>query len=401
MNFLKDDKNHVILSPLTPPEVKKSLESYINDTLSLKSHILLATSGTSQKKTSSTIKSAVLKKEAILLSAKTVNDFIGSNSKDCWLSCLPRHHIASLGIYARALLSGSKVIDIYSYKSKWSQLRFLDAIDSHNVTLSSLVPTQVYDLVKNKVQAPSSLKCLFVGGGALSETLFFEARRLGWPLFVSYGMTETASQIATSHYEALSFLEGAPYLKILNHVSLRDENNRLKIKSKSLLSYYVFLNQNICTHTSPVEDGFFKTEDSVDLKKKGYLRFLNREGDEIKISGERVSLRELKKVFMEEKLKLKFPDTVSLYPYKTKREGMVMSLLVPQKDISTLSEDDLKSVIKNFNMKVMPYEKIRRLLYVKDKVYTELFKLKQTIGENDILENRELKVKKRIDYEKA
>lgn len=380
--------NDIILSPLVEDSVKTIIADSVNNTLSLKSHVLLATSGTRQKKSARTMKAVLLKKDAILLSAKAVNDALMTNSKSIWLNCLPRHHIASLGMSARAYLTGSKLIDISSYDKKWSDKEFVDAIYAKSVSHSSLVPTQVYDLVKNQIQAPPSLKCLLVGGGSLCESLFYEARRLGWPLFMTYGMTETASQIATSHYDDITFRDGAPYLKLLEHVQVSiDDDSLLMIKSKSLLSYYLYLEKESLSYENPVKDGYFKTQDSVCLEKSRYLRFLNRHGDEFKISGERVSFRQLNKVFMEEKMRSKLSPTLALYPYKSKREGLVITLLLTKKDASGIKDSDLKSLIKNFNMNVMPYEKIRRLLVVKDSVYTELFKLKKNAVENSILKD--------------
>ena len=69
------------------------------------------------------------------------------------------------------------------------------------VTHTSLVPTQVHDLVKADLRAPETLKAIVVGGGHLDAATGRLARTLGWPVLASYGMTEAASQIATQTLE--------------------------------------------------------------------------------------------------------------------------------------------------------------------------------------------------------
>lgn len=48
---------------------------------------------------------------------------------------------------------------------------------------SSLVPTQVVDLVNGEIQAPPGVRCIIVGGGALDMETGRRARALGWPWF--------------------------------------------------------------------------------------------------------------------------------------------------------------------------------------------------------------------------
>jgi O-succinylbenzoic acid--CoA ligase len=66
------------------------------------------------------------------------------------------------------------------------------------VTHVSLVPAMLAMLLDEARGAPPKrLRILLVGGAAPSEKLVRRALDAGWPLCVSYGMSETASQVAT------------------------------------------------------------------------------------------------------------------------------------------------------------------------------------------------------------
>jgi o-succinylbenzoate---CoA ligase len=180
IDWLSTD-SHVLLNPRMPEEERRRLESLVVD---LPGHVWLATSGTT-----GALKLTALSKRALLASAAAVNRHLQSDDRDVWLCVLPTFHVGGLGIYARAFLSGARVVT-----SGWE-----------DVTLASLVPAQVTDLVRDRVEAPPSLRAVVVGGGALSEELYAAARALGWPLLPSYGMTECCSQVATATPE-----EGPP-----------------------------------------------------------------------------------------------------------------------------------------------------------------------------------------------
>jgi len=159
----------------------------------LKSHIYLYTSGGS--------KICLLSKKALLHSARLANQNLQAGSKDKWLISLPFYHVGGISILARAFLSGSS----YSIQDGgWNPMSFKNHIEREKITLSSLVPTQVYDLLQEGLKAPSSLRALLVGGDFLPPSFYQKSRNLGWPLLPCYGATETSSHIAAAE---LSFLK--------------------------------------------------------------------------------------------------------------------------------------------------------------------------------------------------
>ena len=98
-------------------------------------------------------------------------------------------------IYLRAALAGTAV---HTLRGKWCPQAYADLMKSSGARWSSLVPTQVVDLVSLDLRAPSTAGCIIVGGGALDTETGRKARTLGWPVVQSYGMTEAGSQLATA-----------------------------------------------------------------------------------------------------------------------------------------------------------------------------------------------------------
>jgi O-succinylbenzoic acid--CoA ligase len=114
---------------------------------------------------------------------------------DLWLACVPLRHIAGLSILLRCLEAGAGVSihDGFDAARVWRDLR------GQPVTHLSLVPAMLHQLLQVAAgqPPPARLRCVLIGGAALDPSLAARAQAAGWPLCVSYGMSETASQIAT------------------------------------------------------------------------------------------------------------------------------------------------------------------------------------------------------------
>lgn len=182
----------------------------------LQGHLWLATSGSTSESVGH-VKLVALSKNAFLVSARSVNQHLQAKASDVWMQVLPRFHVGGLGVEVRAMLSGSQVISNFE---KWSVERAHKLLLEARVTIASMVPTQVFDLVQAGLRAPPSLRAVIVGGGALNEGLYRQARKLGWPLLPSYGMTETCSQIATASLATLQS-EKMPLPQKLSHAEWR------------------------------------------------------------------------------------------------------------------------------------------------------------------------------------
>ena len=328
------DASVALLNPRMPEEEQRRLEALVPD---LPAHVWLATSGTGGR-----LKLAGLSKRAILASAAAVNRHLESHASDRWCCPLPTFHVGGLGIHARAFLSGAEVVTI-----RWDPHRFAGL---PGVTLASLVPAQVSDLVATGLEAPAQLRAIVVGGGALGHALYKRAHALGWPVLPSYGMTECASQVATAR-------PGSEELLLLDHVAARTEpDGRLALRSEALLTGYVAEEGLV----DPKVDGWFVTEDLGSVEGRA-LRIEGRRGEVIKIGGETVDLGRLDQILAE------IEREAAVVAVPDERLGSVIVLAV--------ASGDPDAVAATFNARVLPFERARRAVGVAGIPRTELGKL--------------------------
>jgi o-succinylbenzoate---CoA ligase len=332
------DESHLLLNPRMPAEERRVLESYVTP---LPGHLWLATSGTT-----GSLKLTALSKRAMLASAEAVNRHLQATAADVWCCVLPAFHVGGLGIYARAFLSGSRVI-----QASWDPGAFASA----EATLASLVPAQVSDLVEAGLRPHPALRAIVVGGGALRADLHEAARALGWPVLPSYGMTETCSQVATATLASAELL-------LLSHVEARTEaDGRLAFRGPSLLTGY----GTATGFVDPKQEGWFVTEDlgRVDGRQ---LTVAGRRGDFIKIGGESVSLARLDAI-----LAALADSGAALVGVPDGRLGAVIHL-------ATEPGVDATALAAAFNERVHPFERIRETHQVSRIPRTELGKLLRT-----------------------
>lgn len=183
----------------TEPFAAGDFPAEIPDFPELRGHVLFQTSGSSGKP-----KWIALSKDALMASAAAVNAHLDATTSSCWGLTLPLHHVGGFGVAARAFAAGCAFCES---GGKWNAAAFASWLEENRVTHTSLVPTQVHDLVTAASRAPALLRAIVVGGGHLDMETGRAARALGWPVLASYGMTEAASQIATQGLDSL----GAPY----------------------------------------------------------------------------------------------------------------------------------------------------------------------------------------------
>jgi O-succinylbenzoic acid--CoA ligase len=227
----------------------------------------------------------VLSKQALLVSAAAVNRHLHATSTSRWGLALPLHHVGGFGVLARVHQAGC---GLASFDQKWDASSFHTWLENNRITHTSLVPTQVHDLVRAELRAPAGLAALVVGGGRLATPLGQSARDLGWPVLASYGMTETASQVATQSPDDLAKIYQPELLPPLDIWQLQTAaDGRLQIAGPALLSGW--LRQHNGTWTfQPREDAWLTTHDIAELTPAG-LHILGRADGLVKILGELVS----------------------------------------------------------------------------------------------------------------
>lgn len=330
------DETHLFLNPRMPlsdvDQIQKKLTAF-----DLSSHLWLATSGTGGR-----FKCVALSKQAFLDSAKAVNTFLNISADDVWINALPNFHVGGLGIEARAHLSGSRVYPI----TKWDPQLFSKLTFEHSATISALVPTQLFDLVQSNLQPSSGYRLTIIGGGALNRELFDRSWRLGWNAVPSYGMTECASQIATAKPGTFE-----PFLP-LEHVTVKvDDDQRISIKSPSLLTGHCYPHEKDCQFIDPKINGWFRTEDEGDIAD-AVLKIYGRCHDMFKVNGELVNLQHLQNIINTMTLQYNVDQDAVLSAVPSSRSGHEIHLF----HVGKL--ENLRNLIDNFNQAVLPYERI-------------------------------------------
>lgn len=254
----------------------------------LESTVLFETSGSSGKP-----KWAVISKSALLASATAVNAHFEISSSSCWGLALPLYHVGGFGIAARSHAAGCK-LEVFPHR--WDAHAFVSWLKKKRVTHSSLVPTQVHDLVANQLAAPDQLLAIIVGGGCLDEATGQAARALGWPVLASYGMTEAASQIATQGLDLLNHHYQPSPIPLLSHWQVRVGNQELlEISGPALFSGYLMLDGEI-GHFTLRNSPWYITSDRVLLENHS-LRPLGRADALVKVLGELVDPSEIEREF--------------------------------------------------------------------------------------------------------
>lgn len=335
----------------------------------LASHLWLATSG-STTESMAHIKLVALGKKAFQASAQSVNQHLQTSSRDVWLQILPRFHVGGLGVEVRAMLSNSKVVQDLG---KWDPARIHSVLQSEKVSLTSMVPTQIFDLVQKQLRAPPALRAVVIGGGALTENLYLQAKALGWPLLPSYGLTETCSQIATASLESLAN-DRLPLAKKLSHVEWRlSPEGLLEVEGSSLLTCYGQRQAEGSVRAwDPKKDSWLTTEDFVVLQGHE-LRFIGRKNDFIKIGGEGSSMGRLREIFERVLATAAGEDAhaLALVDAPSERLGTEVHLVAEQ----NLKPELAARVQEKFNQEVLPFERIRQVKYTQQIPRSDLGKV--------------------------
>jgi long-subunit acyl-CoA synthetase (AMP-forming) len=231
---------------------KKNIESIA---IPIESGILFWTSGTSSKP-----KEALLSFSNFYFNGLASHENIPFCQDDRWLLSLPIEHVGGLSIVFRALIHGGTVVLANPGED------FLPEETTH----LSFVATQLYRYLKKPTPLPN-LKALLLGGSAMPWELVEKSIELGLKIHKSYGMTEMASQIATTKSQNTEELRSSGPL--LSQAQVKVEEGQIFVRGPCLFSGYL-QSQGVI---KPFDgEGWFKTNDRGEWTKEGYLNVLGR-----------------------------------------------------------------------------------------------------------------------------
>jgi o-succinylbenzoate---CoA ligase len=206
---------------------------------------------------------------------------IGVAPTDRWLCCLPLHHIGGLSIVLRCALYRIPMV-----LAQFDPGRVAEAIERHGVTIVSLVPTMLARLLD--AGAPlERLRCAVIGGGPAPLPLLERAFAAGAPVAPTYGLTETASQVATMPPTEARLRPTSAGPPILQTEVRIDEQGRICVRGATVAPGLAGA------------DDWFVTGDLGRLDDDGYLYVLGRADDVIVTGGKNVSPGEVEQVLLE------------------------------------------------------------------------------------------------------
>jgi O-succinylbenzoic acid--CoA ligase len=215
----------------------------------------------------------------ILWSALGSGVALGAHPEERWLCAMPLSHVGGLSILLRSAIYGTTAV----VHERFETGRVLAALREDGITLVSLVATTLARLLEAGLERPPTLRCALTGGGPVSPHLVERANHHGVPVSLTYGLTETCSQVTTTPVaEAQAAGATGPPLFC----------TRLRIAGDGEI---LVAGPTVAT-SAELSDGWLATGDLGELDRRGRLAVLGRKADTIVTGGENVAPAEVEAV---------------------------------------------------------------------------------------------------------
>jgi o-succinylbenzoate---CoA ligase len=251
-------------------------------TLPADAAVIMYTSGTTGQ-----ARGAVLTRAALIASAQASAANMGWEPDDSWLLAMPIARVGGLSILTRCLIARRTVALAPSFDAalvpQW--------IDQWHTTLASMVPTMLSLLLERHPdwRPPPFLRCVQVGGAEAPPRLLKEAARRKVPIVITYGCTETSSQVVVTPYaqrfNPVQCGAGRP----LPGAEVRAVDGRIEVRGPMRMAGYL--------GAPPLaEEEWFDTGDVGQFDPNGCLHVRARRADLIVSGGENVYPAEVERV---------------------------------------------------------------------------------------------------------
>ena len=216
---------------------------------------------------------------------------LGVEADDRWLACLPTHHVGGLAPFVRAAHQGTTAVA----QAGFDAAATAEAIAAHGVTGVSLVPTMLARLLDDGWRPPALMRFVLLGGAPTPPALVDRCEAAGVPVHPTYGMTETASQVATA-LPAEAFAHRGTVGRPLDSTTVRvvdasgapvpaGEPGAIVVAGPTVAAGY---HGDEAATAERFRDDGFHTRDRGRLDKAGRLWVLDRLDDAIQTGGETV-----------------------------------------------------------------------------------------------------------------
>lgn len=216
---------------------------------------------------------------------------LGLHEEDCWLCAVPLFHISGYSILMKSLIYGMKVVLHETFNPE----KVIEDINDLKVTIMSVVATMLSRVVDTLGLDTfhSSFRCMLLGGGPAPLPLLEKCVEKKVPVFQTYGMTETSSQICTLSPEySISKLGSAgkplfpSQLKVVDTAGAEVaalESGEIIVKGPNVTPKY--FNRD---RSESFMNDWLKTGDIGYKDEDGFLFVLDRRSDLIISGGENI-----------------------------------------------------------------------------------------------------------------
>lgn len=262
---------------------------------------------------------------------------LGLSHEDKWLAVLPFFHVGGLSILLKSAIYGMPVYVM----EKFDKSLFQQAIMEKGVTIASVVTVMLQRLLNDLDDKgyPNTFRCMLLGGGPAPEPVLHQAKDASIPVFQSYGLTETSSQIVTlSPPDALQKLGSAG--KPLSPAQLKIDADRpnevgeIYVKGPMVTKGYF---KNDEANEKSIRNGWLRTGDLGYLDEEGFLYVVDRRSDLIISGGENVYPSEIESYLME----IPGVSEVGVTGIKHNEWGEVPVAFIVKKEGTSISKNDI------------------------------------------------------------
>jgi O-succinylbenzoic acid--CoA ligase len=269
-------------------------------------------------------------------SALAANECIPVGPGDRWLLSLPLYHVGGLGIVFRTFVGGGAVVIPEPGED------IAQAIHRHNVTHVSFVPTQLSRLLATpaNIGILRKLKAILVGGGPIPDALIRKVVDARLPVHVTYGLTEMASQVATS--KRLTKEDPLPDVRPLRYSEVRvSVDNEILVRGKTLFAGYW---QNGRVEPCVDKQGWFATGDLGCLNADGTLTVLGRKDNMFISGGENIQPEEIERHLCH----IDGVVQAVVVPVKSEEFGARPVAFVQTKEGTRISKKEIQSLLRDY-----------------------------------------------------
>lgn len=261
---------------------------------------------------------------------------IGLQSNDKWLAMLPLFHIGGFSLLLKSVIYG---MPIYLLE-KFDEQKVHHAIMNCGVTIASVVTVMLHRLIDilGVENYPNSFRCMLLGGGPAPKGLLEKSKARNVPVFQSYGMTETSSQIVTlSPKDALRKLGSAGKALFPAQLKINDPDDEgigeIVVKGAMVTKGYY---KNEEATAKSIHDNWLSTGDLGQLDDEGFLYVVDRRKDLIISGGENIYPSEIESVLSG----MEIINEVGVTGIKDSKWGQVPAAFIVLKE-HTISEADV------------------------------------------------------------